>query len=423
MNAHTPFDDACARIQTLLEGETRREIVAGLATSGNFRQALLRMRDGMRMNNWKAGARQISLEKLVREYDAAAREDGFHVLHDWDGKADRNNEDTIAVDVLNFVADHLGKDDLDRTTLSILLDYYLLYILSLLSLHIWSDGDADENFDRLNGLLALLQGPNGSGQQFARSAGTLLILAGSHFEVKDSCYDVLLERVKALSAQHRADVALVHASALGCHLRFGYEATYNKNLSDMREDNVVDYSWLVVSLADLMREYERRREAGAAGPGLDAVVEALLNGLSPDPGAFTSDTPPACMAAHEADWRAFRTRFNRFRPDLLAAFDALRPSTRTYSPLSFFFNFSINVLKGTVIDALLWGEAWTIALDDMLTAVPFDEPRGEAKMRLANTLMRYARASPDTIRGRLMPAIVYDPPTGRRMCANVMKMT
>jgi len=128
------------------------------------------------------------------------------------------------------------------------------------------------------------------------------------------------------------------------------------------------------------------------------------------------------MAAHEADWRAFRTRFDRFRQDLLAAFDALRPSTRTYSPLSFFFNFSINVLKGTVIDALLWGEAWTIALDDMLTAAPFDEPRGEAKMRLANTLMRYARGSPDTIRGRLMPAIVYDPPTGRRMATAVTKL-
>jgi len=328
------FDDACSRIETLLEDATRREIIAGLATSGNFRQTLLRMRDSMRTNSWRAGSRQISLDKLVREYDAAAREEGFHVLHDWDGKADRNNEDTIAVDVLNFVADHRGKDELDRTALEILLDYYLLYILSLLSLHIWSDGDADENFDRLNSLLALLQGPNGSGQQFARSAGTLLILAGSHFEVKDGCYDVLLERVKALSAQHRADVALVHASALGCHLRFGYEVTYNKNLSDMRDDNVVDYSWLVVSLADLMREYERRREAGAAGPDLDAVAEAVLNGLSPDPGAFTGDTPPACMAAHEADWRAFRTRFDRFRPDLLEGPTEARRASGTSIPTS-----------------------------------------------------------------------------------------
>jgi hypothetical protein len=410
-----PFDDACSRLAQILDGTTRAEILAGVSTSGNFRQSLLRLCDGMRTNVWKAGARQISLEKLVRDYDAAARDDGFHVLHDWDGKAGRNNEDTIAVDVLNFVVDHRGKDELDRTALAILLDYYLLYLLSLLSLHLWADGDPDANFDRLNALLASLQGPNGSGQQFAHGVGTLLILAGSHFEAKDTCYDVLLERVKALSPRHRADVALVHASALGCHLRFGYEVTYNKSLSDMRDDNVVDYSWLVVSLADLMREYERLRETGTAGPALDAIVEALLNGLSPDPGAFAGDAPAACMAAHEADWREFRARFDRFSPELLPAFDALRPSARTYSPLSLFFNFSINVLKGTVIDALLWGEAWTIGLDDALTAVPFDPARGEAKTRLANTLMRYARASPDTIRGRLMPAIVYDPPTGRRM--------
>src|SRR5262245_40761356 len=208
----------------------------------------------MRTNVWKAGARQISLEKLVREYDAAPRDEGCHVLHDWDGKAGRNNEDTIAVDVLNFVVEQRGKDEFDRTALAILLDYYLLYILALLSLHVWNDGDPDENFDRLNDLLAQLQGPNGSGQQFAHGVGTLLILAGSHSKAKDTCYAVLLGRVRTLSPQHRADVALVHASALGCHLRFGYEVTYNKSLSDMRDDNVVDYSWLVVSLADLMRE-------------------------------------------------------------------------------------------------------------------------------------------------------------------------
>jgi hypothetical protein len=38
-------------------------------------------------------------------------------------------------------------------------------------------------------------------------------------------------------------------------------------------------------------------------------------------------------------------------------------------------------------------------------------------MRLATTLMRYARSSPDMIRGRLTPVIVYDPPIGRRAFA------
>ena len=39
--------------------------------------------------------------------------------------------------------------------------------------------------------------------------------------------------------------------------------------------------------------------------------------------------------------------------------------------------------------------------------------RRALKQELAATLMGYARANPDTIRGRPMPVIVYDPATGR----------
>jgi hypothetical protein len=37
-----------------------------------------------------------------------------------------------------------------------------------------------------------------------------------------------------------------------------------------------------------------------------------------------------------------------------------------------------------------------------------------AKTKLATTLMAYAKAHPDRIRGQLLPVIVYDPPAGRR---------
>ena len=45
----------------------------------------------------------------------------------------------------------------------------------------------------------------------------------------------------------------------------------------------------------------------------------------------------------------------------------------------------------------------------------------EVKTKLATTLMTYARANPDTIRGRLMPAIVYDPQTGRQAFAAALR--
>ena len=36
-------------------------------------------------------------------YDRETRQEGFHALHDWDGAAERVNEDTIPVDVLDYI--------------------------------------------------------------------------------------------------------------------------------------------------------------------------------------------------------------------------------------------------------------------------------------------------------------------------------
>jgi hypothetical protein len=106
---------------------------------------------------------------------------------------------------------------------------------------------------------------------------------------------------------------------------------------------------------------------------------------------------------------------------LVEAFQRFRPLPDTYSPLSFFFNFSHNVLKGTVVDALLRGRAWPLTFDDMLTTLSRDAAESTMKQELAATLMGYARANPDTIRGRPMPVIVYDPATGRDAFAVTMR--
>ena len=102
-------------------------------------------------------------------------------------------------------------------------------------------------------------------------------------------------------------------------------------------------------------------------------------------------------------------------------FEPHRPLADVYSPLSFFFNFSQNALKGMVVDALLRGEPWDLTLNDLLTGLPRGEPKAEVKQTLATKLMGYARDHPDTIRGRLMPAIVYDPRTGRRIIGIAMR--
>src|SRR3954469_20335540 len=170
--AAVSFDDACGRLEQVLAGGARRDLLAGVATSNDFTQALRRLRASMRAHTWKVGAGRIDLADVVAKYDRRTRQEGFHVLHDWDGKADHVNDDIIPVDVLDYVSARRGADPPDAVSLAILLDYYFLHLLALLSLRIWDEGDADANLDRLNHLVAELQGPDGGGQRFVDDAET-----------------------------------------------------------------------------------------------------------------------------------------------------------------------------------------------------------------------------------------------------------
>jgi hypothetical protein len=409
------FAAGCAQIEAALTGTTRGEVVADAAAASDFGRALLRLRESMRANVWSAGAQRLNLERIVNAFDVRTRHDGFHVLHDWDGKADRVNEDIIPVDVLNYLVHRRGGEPPDARALAILVDYYFFHLLALFSLRIWDEGDADANLDRLHGLLLALQGANGSGQQFAANAEMLILIATSHFELEERGYGKLLARVRTLNDAHRTAIALGHASSMGCHLRFGFEATYRRDTVIMRNDNVADYPWLCFALATLMQEYSRRRAAGLVDVD-DEIAEAMLNGLSADARAFVGDAP-AALAESEQERAAFRERFHGYRYDLIATFERFRPSASRFSPLSFFFNFSHNILKGIVIDALLRGEPWILTLDDLLTA----RGDGVPKEALATTLMGYARSSPDRINGRLMPVIVYDPDSGREAFSITIK--
>ena len=66
-------------------------------------------------------------------------------------------------------------------------------------------------------------------------------------------------------------------------------------------------------------------------------------------------------------------------------------------------------------------QVWPVSLNDLFTTLPRDPRLSEQKTLLATTLMAYARSSPQTIRGRLMPVIVYDPSTGREAFGNTMR--
>ena len=406
------FDQACGLVENALRGGVRREIVAGLAGK-TLGSSLLALRDAMRANRFRASGQQIFLDRVVTAFDGRTRAEGFHILHDWDGVAQQTNPDIIPIDVLHFIADQRGAEPASGIEPAILLDYYFMHVLSLLTMRVWDDGDPDENYERLNAMLAELQGPNGSGQQFAADAETLMLIGTSHYEPEEWGYARLLNRVRTLDDRHQFRIGLGHASSMGCHLRFGFEAQCGRDTLLLRDDNLADYPWLCFALAAVMREYVRLAGAGIENRDRAVIEEALLNGLTADARAFIG-VPPASLADSESDRLRFVEGFNQHKAALLESFPKYRPAETSYSPLSFFFNFSHNVVKGTVVDALLWGEAWDVSMNDLLTGVPRAALEEGSQQLLATTLMAYARSNPDRIRGKLMPVIVYDPQAGRR---------
>ena len=416
------FGHACDLVGAALQGTARKEIVAG-CSGKTLGAALAELRDDMRANRFRARGQQLFLDRAITSFDGRTRTEGFHILHDWDGVAQASNPDIIPIDVLTFLAEQRGGDSANPVELAVLLDYYFMHVLALLTMRIWDDGDPDENLERLNTLLAELQGPNGSGQQFAADAETLMLIGTSHYEPEEWGYGRLLTKVRSLNETHQFRVGLGHAASMGCHLRFGFEAQCGRDTLALRDDNLADYPWLCFALAAVMREYARLADAGllthpasaeAAVDRTQAVIEeALLNGLTPDARAFIG-VPPASLANSEGDRVRFADGFRRHKATLLESFQRYRPTDTTYTPLSFYFNFSHNVVKGAVVDALLWGKVWGVSLNDLLTGVPRAGLEDGAPLLLATTLMAYARSNPDRIRGRLMPVIVYDTQAGRR---------
>lgn len=406
------FDQAAGLVENALRGSVRREIVAGLAGK-TLGSSLMALRDAMRAHRFKASGQQIFLERAVTAFDGRTRADGFHILHDWDGVAQQTNPDIIPIDVLHFLADQRGGEASTGIELAILLDYYFMHVLALLTMRVWDDGDPDQNFDRLNAMLAELQGPNGSGQQFASDAETLMLIGTSHYEPEEWGYAKLLAKVRSLDEQHQFRIGLGHASSMGCHLRFGFEAQCGRDTLALRDDNIADYPWLCFALAAVMREYSRLADASLENRDRSVIEEALLNGLTADARAFIG-VPPPSLSDSEVDRLRFVDGFTRHKTALLESFPRYRPTDQSYSPLSFFFNFSHNVVKGTVVDALLWGEAWDVSMNDLLTGIPRPGLEDGSAQLLATTLMAYARSNPDRIRGKLMPVIVYDPQAGRR---------
>lgn len=378
----------------------RRDIVSALARSGSLRESLGALRPMMREHLWKAGGRTIPMAGTVRDADAATRRNGFHALNDWDGVADHVNAEIIPIDVLDYIRALRPDHRPSPTALAILVDYYFFHIVSLLSLRVWDTDDPPAALRTVGELLDALQGPDGSGQVFVSNTETLLLIATSHYEPDEQGFGELLARMATLDQGQQDLVALGHSACLGAHLRFGFLATYGRQTQEMRADNVVDYPWLGWATATVLRRLESVPPAALSSAEHHQWIEALFGGLTADTEALLAYEPVSA-------------RLRALLPGLLPLFEALAPRPDAYSPLSLFFNFSHNLIKGTVVDAILREDPWRVSYNDLLTGASGGASPLPSREALARTLMEYARRSPQRIRGELLPVIVYDPESGR----------
>ena len=326
------FGEAADQIGDVLRGPARRDLLDRLEPDADPTGAFAGLRHAMRTHTLPGAAGPKSLRRVVDVLDARSRAEGLHVLHGWDFTAQRRPDDIAPVLLLDYCLRLGVPPGRARAMLAVLLDQYLLALLGVLVVRTWDDGDANANLDRVSALVADLQGSDGSGMQTVDDAESLVLLAVAYYHPEEPAYDNLLDRIRTLDDRHALRLALPCASVFGSHLRWGLRFMYRNDVGVMRDDNVVDYPWVLFALSTLMREYERIRGSGPSS-ARERIVCALVELLSPDPWAFAGP-PPACLAAHAAEHAALRERLARYSPDLVVEFKALQPGA-AYSPFGF----------------------------------------------------------------------------------------
>jgi hypothetical protein len=384
-------------------GGTRREIVDQVL-SGQSDTLFERLRSAMCEHQFRVASGSLALRRIVGSFDAKSRREGLHVVQPWDFQAHRFTKDIAPVMLVDYCARLPRRLATDRLTIAILLDQYFLTVLSLLAVRAWDDGDANENLDRVSTLVRSVQGPDGCGRPFVDDAESLLFLAVSYYHPNEDSYGLLLDKVRALDEKHRVRVAGPCAAMLGSHLRWGLRFMYKRDVGAMREDNLVDYPWLLFAVDTLAR-------AGA--------IEAMLDGFSADPWAFTGELPVA-LSGDAAQHAALRVWLRERGTSLLDEIASQQPSPKAYSPLSYACNFPLNAAVAAVAIALEDGRTYP-SLNALFVREPLGARPEASAGRLAERLMQYSSSDPARLGAGGSPLIVYDPADGAHAYNEVVR--
>jgi hypothetical protein len=407
------FAEAADAIGRLVAGNTRREIIERITGGGpGTGDALARLRAAMRRHTFAAAGGDLTLRREVEALDARTRHEGLHVLHGWDFTAQRRPQDIAPVLLLDYCARAGVPEARLREAVAILLDEYCMALLALLVVRAWDEGAPDENFARVDALAAAVGGPDGSGHRVVDDAGTLLILAVAYYHPEEAAYDALLRRVWTLGERQALATALPCAAVMASHLRWGFRFMYRHDVGRMRADNVVDYPWSLFALVVVMRAWERSREAGEPATARAGLTEALINGLTPDPWAFTRRMPDF-FSAYPREHAELREALARHRDALIEECAPLQPSSRAYSPLGFACNFLSNAVVAAATVAVQTGGRHP-SLNALLRGEhgePGPAGAGGDAEAFARRLMVFS-SEPARLGAGGAPLIMYDPYDG-----------
>src|SRR5438045_1299320 len=88
------YSESCSLMERVLRGDIRRKILAGCA--------LPRLRDSFKSQIFRAAGQQFDLNAIALKWDSQIPGVGFHVLHDWNGKTDKLQDEIISVEVTDY---------------------------------------------------------------------------------------------------------------------------------------------------------------------------------------------------------------------------------------------------------------------------------------------------------------------------------
>lgn len=404
-------------LDRLLSSDDRALILAGVTADGSPVDWIGRLRSQFARHRLRRGDAVSDVRGVVSRLDARTWADGFKVLHAWNHQTHEFTTEIVPVLMIDFLERVeapalLGDAEAGRTTAAILLDYYLLHLLTLCAMRAWDTPEPTVALDRLTRLVEHLQGPNGSGHHFVADAETLLIYALSQFHPEEQAYDRIIARVRLLEWDRQVSFARVSAAVLSAHLRWGFWLMYERDPVKMRRDNVGDYPWLLNSVRTLARAFVSSLESGESTEERASITQALLQGLAADPYAFTG-RPPAALSDFEEDYEELVDILRSHLNAILEEFEAQKPDKARYAPLALHFNFPHNTLVAIVTLALLEARPQPLTLNDLF--VPqFDTGVDESQEHLARTLMAFSRGSPDRLGYRGAMLVAYDPLSGLR---------